>query len=434
MPYQIKPCQKIRGSVSFPGDKSIAHRAVIISAIAMGSTLIKNFSFSDDCQATIKALRSLGVVVKEINARTLSVKGVGLFGLQAPRKTINVAESGTTMRLLAGLLCAQGFASILDGKKGLRKRPMHRVLEPLRVMGARISARKNGKDEYPPLRISPGRLKALRWTMSVPSAQVKSAILLAGMYAEGISTVLESIPTRDHTERMLRHFKARISVKGKSIRIAASTVTSPKELVIPGDISSASFFIVLACVLKDSRITIRDVCLNPTRCGIIEVLKKMGARIKVANRNPESFEPVGDLIVESSSLHGVVVKDHQIPSLIDELPILMVAACFAQGKTVLEGVGELRVKETDRINSMIQNLSKMGVCIETKHKGNKEVIIIEGWSGLSGANLKSFGDHRTAMSMVVAALGANSPSSIDNMRCVSKSLPGFFDILAQIVQ
>lgn len=433
MPHRIKPCQKIRGTMYLPGDKSIAHRSVIMSAIAQGETRIENFSFSDDCKATINAIRSLGVNVKRLDNDTLLVKGVGLLGLKKPTQTINVGESATTMRILTGLLCAQNFETTLDGKESLRRRPMLRLLKPLRLMGAQIHARKKGNDEYPPLRISPGTLKAMRWKMSVASAQVKSAIILAGIYARGISTIYEPLRTRDHTERMLCYFKANIKATGERISIGHGELISPKSIRIPSDISSASFFIVLASVLKNSHITIRNVSLNQTRCGIIDVLKKMGAHIQIINQREKYGEPIGDLMVRSASLRAVTVPERCIPALIDELPILMVAASFAKGTTIVEGVGELRIKETDRISSMVANLSKMGIFIESKLEENKEVISIQGKADVRGGSFRSFGDHRTTMSMLIAGLAASSPSSIDEVGCVAKSFPNFLDILKHLI-
>lgn len=433
MPHRITPCQKIRGTINLFGDKSISHRSVIISALAHGATRIENISFSNDCMATIHAMRSLGVKIKRLGNDTLAVNGVGLFGLRKPRRTMNVGESATTMRILAGVLCAQNFVTTLDGKESLRKRPMLRVLEPLRRMGAEIQGRRRGNDEYPPLRISPAKLKALRWKMPVASAQVKSAILLAGMYAHGVSFVYEPVRSRDHTERMLRYFKATIKVTGRKISIGPCGLISPKSMRIPGDISSASFFIVLACILKNSCVSVRNVLFNQTRCGIVDVLKEMGGRIQITNKRQAYGEPVADLIIRSSLLKAVTVSEKRIPALIDELPILMVAASFARGTTVLEGVGELRVKETDRISSMVTNLSKMGVLIESKLKGNKEVIMIQGKPELKGGSFRSFGDHRTAMSMAIAGLAANSVSTIDEVACVAKSFPNFFEILKYLV-
>ncbi|NQU18913.1 3-phosphoshikimate 1-carboxyvinyltransferase [bacterium] len=434
MSYLIKPYQKIQGILNLAGDKSISHRAVILSSIAEGKTLIKNFSFSDDCKATLKAFKTLGVNIKKKNKDSLIVYGRGVFGLKKPKQTINLEESGTSTRILVGLLSAQNFSSKLDGKEPLRKRPMLRIVHPLRLMGAKIKAKVKNKDEYLPILISPNRLKSLSWRMSIPSAQVKSAILLAGLYAKGRTKVYEPVKSRDHTERMLKLFGANIEVKAKSIYISPSSLISPKKIYIPSDISSASFFIVLACLLNNSCIRINNLGLNPSRCGVIDVLKGMGAHIRIICKEKGHFEPIGDVIVRSSKLNGVIVSEDIIPRLIDELPILMVAASLARGKSVFKGIGELRVKETDRINSMVKNLSNMGVKIEMVVKKGKEVMTINGVNNLNGGLLKSFGDHRTAMSLIVAALLADSPSRIDDIKCISKSFPNFFKILGQILR
>jgi len=433
MPYRIKPCLTVRGSISLPGDKSIAHRSVIISAIAQGVTVIKNFSFSLDCTATIAAMRSLGVSITSSGPNALRVCGVGLFGLKKPRHKIMVGESGTTMRILAGLLCGQSFSSVLDGKAALRRRPMLRVIAPLRLMGARITGRKKGENILAPLHIAPASLKGITWKMPIASAQVKSAILLAGLYGRNSTSVSEKTISRDHTERMLRYFDADISVRSRSVRLRPSFLRSPGTIDIPGDISSASFFIVLACLLKNSSLTIRRVSLNPSRYGLVKVLKKMGARITILKQNVRYFEPFGDLKVRFSLLKGVAVQEGLIPQLIDEIPILMVAAALAKGRTVFKGIGELRVKETDRIHSMVENLKRMGVVIETKRSANKEVIVIHGARELKGAQLRSFGDHRTAMSMIVAGLCARSPSELDDTSCIAKSFPDFLVLLKHLI-
>ncbi len=401
----------------------------MLSSISKGKTLIENFSFSDDCIATLKAFVSLGVRIKKISRNRIVVNGVGVFGLKKPNGIINLAESGTSMRILIGLLCAQNFISKLDGRESLRKRPMLRVIKPLKLMGARINANSRGKDLYAPITISPSTLRSIDWKMSVSSAQVKSAILLAGLYAKGMTRIYEPVKSRDHTERMLKEFKAKIKVKGNNIHICPSSLISPKIIYIPADISSASFFIVLACLLKGSQIRINNLNLNPTRSGIINVLKRMHADIEIIYKNKNYFEPKADIVVKSSKLIATNIKKKEVPSLIDELPILMVAASFAKGQSVFEGIEELRVKETDRINSMIYNLSKMGAKIEVKDKKGKEAIVINGSKSLKGASLKSYGDHRTAMSMVVAALCAESPSNIDDVKCIKKSFPDFLKIL-----
>lgn len=433
MAHLIKPCQKIHGSVNLLGDKSISHRAVILSSIAKGKTIINNFNFSDDCKATVAAFKDLGVRIKRRQRSSLWVYGVGRFGLRRPKQTIHLCESGTSIRILAGLLCAQSFKTKLDGDKSLRKRPMLRVIRPLKLMGAKLKARKSGRDAYPPISIFPSSLKPLKWKMDIASAQVKSAVLLAGLYAKGTTEICEPIKSRDHTERMLKYFKADIKTKEKRIYIKPSDLISPKSIYIPSDISSASFFIVLACLLKNSCIRIKNLCLNPLRMGVIDVIRRMGGHIKIIYKNRSHFEPMGDVVVKSSRLKAITVSEKLIPTMIDELPILMVAASLSKGRSVFKGVDELRVKETDRIRSMVDNLSKMGVKIETKLKANKEVIIIKGGRGLEGGFLKSYKDHRTAMSLVIAALCADSPSKIDDIECIGKSFPGFLKILRHLI-
>ncbi|MDD5006108.1 MAG: 3-phosphoshikimate 1-carboxyvinyltransferase [Candidatus Omnitrophica bacterium] len=432
MSYLIKPCRKIQGCLDLRGDKSISHRAVILGSIAKGRTLIKNFSLSEDCQATLRAFKSLGVKIEKKGKDTIVIYGQGFSGLKEPKQAINLGESGTSMRMLIGLLSTQNFESKLSGEKSLFKRPMLRVIRPLRLMGADIKARKKGRDEYPPILISPANLRPINFKMYIASAQVKSAVLLAGLYARGTTKIYEPVKSRDHTERMLKLFGADIDVKGKNISISPSELISPRKIYIPGDISSASFFMVLACLLKKSCIRINNVSLNPSRCGVINALKKMGADINIIYKRKNYFEPMVDIVIKSSNLKGIVVAKDIIPSLIDELPILMVAASLAKGRSVFEGIGELKVKETDRIKSMVSNLSRMGAKIKTQARAGKETIVIEGVNVLKGANLRSFGDHRTAMSMIIAALCADSPSRIDDVKCISKSFPDFLKILNQI--
>ncbi|MFC1646503.1 3-phosphoshikimate 1-carboxyvinyltransferase [Candidatus Omnitrophota bacterium] len=432
MSYLIKPCRKIKGALNLPGDKSISHRAIIISSIAKGKTKIRNFSFSDDCKTTLDTFRSLGVRIKREGKKYLCVYGVGVRGLRKARQKINLAESGTSMRILTGLLSAQNFATKLDAYKSLRKRPMLRVIKPLRLMGANIKAVNRNRDEYPPISIAPSSLNSINWKMAIASAQVKSAILLAGLYAKGKTKIFEPVESRDHTERMLKNFKANIKIRGKNIFIKPSKLISPKKIDIPADISSAAFFIVLASLIKNSYIKIKNLGINPSRAGVLEVLKRMGANIKIIKSKKTYFEPMADIVVKSSKLKAVKIVEGKIPSLIDELPILMVAASLAKGESIFEGVRELRVKETDRIKSMKWNLSRMGVRIETKIRGKKEIIVIHGRNSLKGAKLKSFGDHRTAMSMIVAALCAESPSRIDEVGCTNKSFPDFLKILKKI--
>lgn len=438
-----QPVPRIRGKVVLPGDKSIAHRSLIISAIAHGKTTIYNLALNDDNLTTLAALKKLGVRISQVKKQgtggCLTVTGCGLAGLTKPRGPLFLGESGTTFRLLLGLLAGQDFSTVLTAGNTLAKRPMRRVTEPLRLMGACINARRIAqgarREEYPPITIQGGFLKGIIYRLPVASAQVKSAILLAGLYAEGRTTVIEENHTRNHTERMLELFKAKIVVRGDRITVQKTDkLISPGRIYIPGDISSAAFFIVPAAILPKSKLILADIGLNPSRIGIIKVLRRMGAGLAVKMRKSrgKSYEPAGDLIVKSSSLKGTTVAQKEIPLLIDELPILMVAASVAKGRTVLKDIGELRVKETDRIRSMVENLRKMGANIRVMRHNGSEDIVIEGVKELKGARVRSFGDHRTAMSMVVAGLAAKGKTHIDDVSCISKSFPEFLKILATL--
>jgi len=443
-PFAVSPVSCLQGEISLPGDKSIAHRAVILSALAQGKTRIENFPTNKDCLSTVNAFKRLGVKITLIRKKdaisTVKVSGAGLRGLKKPKGPVFIGESGTTFRLLLGVLAGQDFEARLLAGKSLSKRPMLRVIDPLRRMGAEVYGIRTTvygrRDEYPPITIKGGKLKPITYKVPVASAQVKSAILLAGLYASGATQVFEPIKTRDHTERMLGLFKARLKVKGNIIVMKGGKELVPlKKIYVPGDISSAAFFIVLGTIAKNSRILIRNVSLNPTRAGILKVLERMGALIKIKNQKSKIKNgfPMGDILVKTSSLKGAFVSRREIPSLIDELPILMVAASLAQGRTVFEGVGELRVKETDRIKSMTQNLKKMGAKIEVIKVGNSENIVIHGVRQLKGAKVKSFGDHRTAMSMVVAGLVASRATLIDDISCINKSFPDFTTILSSLM-
>ncbi|MDD5730016.1 MAG: 3-phosphoshikimate 1-carboxyvinyltransferase [Candidatus Omnitrophica bacterium] len=434
--FVVRPLPYLKGIVSVPGDKSIAHRSLILSAIALGTTKINNFPANNDCLFTLEAFRRLGVKIKyNRQEETLTVSGKGLSGLKAPVRPIFVGESGTTLRLLLGVLAGCGFTAKLKAAKSLSKRPMLRVTAPLRMMGAEISASHlpGGRtEEYPPLTIKGGGLKPISYKMPVASAQVKSAILLAALFAEGDTTVLETVKTRDHTERLLKLFKAEVKVKGNKIVVKGSPkLLSPRVITVPGDISSAAFFMVLAAILPDASITIKNVSLNPSRSGVIRVLKRMGACISIsaADTGFSKFEPMGSVTVKSGPLRATVVKKEEIPSLIDELPVLMVAAANAKGRSIFEGVQELRVKETDRIESMTENLSRMGVSVKAVRTARSEKIIVEGAKQLIGTKVRSFGDHRTAMSMIIAGMNAKGPTLIDDVGCISKSFPGFLSAL-----
>ncbi len=461
--YDISPSLGLRGRIILPGDKSIAHRALILSAISFGRTIINNFPANNDCNDSINVFLKLGIRIKRNKSGQIIIFGKGLNGLVRPKGSLFIEGSGTTFRLLLGILAAQEFESKLTAGKSLSQRPMLRVTGPLRMMGAVIKSRipatkiggKNeasrggfsneilGKykeekpEEYPPITIRGGNLRGIAYKMPVASAQVKSAILLAGLYANGYTQVTEPIRTRDHTERMFKAFKAEIKHKGNTVVIKGrQRLASPGNIYIPGDISSAAFFMIAAAIVPGSSILIRKVSLNPSRIGVIKVLKKMGVDIEVKYKKIKikDAEPMGDILVKSSELRGVRIREKETSSLIDELPILMVAASYAKGRTVLEGVEELRVKETDRIRSISENLKKMGADIKVVKSGKSENIIIQGAGQLKGANLKSFGDHRTAMSAVIAGLAASGRTHINDLSCINKSFPEFLNILRSLRQ
>ena len=425
-PLTVKDKFVPRGKILISGDKSIAHRALILSALSCGRTTLRNFPFHDDSLSTLGALGALGIRI-ECKENKVLVYGKGKYGFKAPCEPVFVGDSGTTLRLLLGVLAGQKFKTKVKAGKYLSIRPMARVNLPLRLMGAQISSKVKGNEEYAPITIQGGSLKGITYSLPVSSAQVKSAILLAGLFAKGRTCVIEKTATRDHTERMLRFFGADLITKGKNVYLnPRKDLTSPGEIYIPADISSAAFFIVLASIIPSSKITINCLCLNPGRIGAINVLKRMGAGIKIACLKGRDFEPLGSLTAVFKRLKATTIHPSEIPSLIDELPVLMVAACFAKGRSIIKGAGELKVKETDRINSMVSNLKNMGADIKVKSGEN---IIIDGGDRLRGASLKSFADHRTAMSLVVAALAAEGESRIDDIGCINKSFPGFLSIL-----
>jgi len=422
MKIKIKPVKKIVGDITVPGDKSISHRALMIGALALGSTEIKGLCLeSDDCNYTAKAFRDMGINIREEGDVTV-VDGKGLHGLKKPDNPLYVGNSGTTMRILAGILAGQGFESTLTGDTGISARPMKRVVEPLSMMGVKISA-KGG--EYPPLTIVGGEVWPIIYKNSIASAQVKSAILFAGLYSKGTTKVVEPVRSRDHTERMLKYFGAEVEIEGKSVSVRGGSELKAKAFEIPGDISSASFFMIAATLLKGSRIKIRNVSINPTRAGILKVLSRMGADIKIVNKKRQAPEPAADIIVKYSKTRGITITKDMVPSIIDELPIIFVLASLSKGVTIIEGAQELRVKETDRITSMQNGLKAMGVDFRVE----SDRVVIEGAKSLKGASLQSFGDHRTCMALAVAALTAEGDSEIEGAESVSKSFPSFFEML-----
>jgi 3-phosphoshikimate 1-carboxyvinyltransferase len=400
-----------------PGDKSISHRALIIGALADGPVPIENLSPARDVQSTALCLRELGV--------TVTAQGVHSCGLRPPARPLDAGNSGTTLRLLAGLLAGYPYTVTLTGDASLRKRPMQRIIEPLTAMGAQIES----AGGYAPLRISGSRLRGIRYTLPIASSQVKSALVLAGLHAQGVTTVIEPSPTRDHTERMLRYLGVPLKTIKGSVSVHGGSRPKAKALVVPGDFSSAAFFLAAAVLVPEARLTIRDVGLNPTRTGFLDVLCEMGAQISVHHEREIAHEPWGDLRGESSELHGRVIGGALIPRLIDELPLLAICATQAHGVTVIQDAGELRVKETDRIRAVTHNLRKMGAHVEERPDG----WVIPGRQRLSGALVESFGDHRIAMAFAIAGLIADGPTVISGAEWVAISYPTFFDDLAQLV-
>lgn len=427
MEFSISPGKRLTGSLVVPADKSITHRAVMLASLANGTSIIKNILRSEDTLTTIEAFRALGVDIQE-NTNEITITGQGLYGLKEPEGPLFMRNSGTSMRLLLGILAGQPFAVTLTADEGLSKRPMRRVTEPLSMMGAKFEG-EDGAD-YAPITVIGGKLKAINYVSKIASAQVKSAILLAGLYASGTTTVSEMAKSRDHTERMLKTFNAKISTQGLMTAVSGGTSLRAANVEIPGDVSSAAFFMVGASIIKGSSITLRSVGINPTRTGIIDILGMMGAKVTITNIHDGIAEPRGDIFVESSDLHGVRIQGNIIPRCIDELPIIMVAAAYADGATVIHGASELKVKETDRINSMAGNLRNMGAKFEIRG----DDIMIEGSRSLRGISAISFGDHRTAMSMIIAGLAAQGETTIDDTDCIAKSYPDFLRDLNSLLK
>lgn len=427
MELVLEKVNKLKGNIFVPGDKSISHRSLILGSIAQGETRIYNFLDSLDCLKTLECMQALGAEIDLGKDNSIKIKGKGLYGLQEAKDMLDVGNSGTTIRLLTGLLSGQNFYSVLNGDNSIRRRPMKRVVEPLRLMRADIRGRENG--QLTPLSIKGARLNPLRYTLPVASAQVKSALLLAALYTIGETVIKEPLPTRDHTERMLKIMQADIKIFPLEIKIKGGKELNGIDIFIPGDISSAAYFIVAASILKGSQIIINQVGVNPTRTGIIEILKKMGAKIDILNYKIKSNEPQADLKIEYSDLKGVEIKEEMVPFLIDELPLIAVVATQSQGKTVVTGAKELRVKETDRIKATVNELKKMGADIEEREDG----FIIKGPSKLQGAVCNSYNDHRIAMSLSVAGLLAEGRTVIQNSECIDISFPGFKNTLRKLI-
>jgi len=415
----IKPAHSLSGEVSVPGDKSISIRAVLFSSIAEGTSVIRGLSAGGDVQSALKCVQALGTAVRK-NGDDYIIDGKGLYGFRKPEKTLDVGNSGTTIRLLTGILAGQKFSCEITGDASIQKRPMDRIVDPLRQMGAQIKGRDNGK--MAPLSITGSKLKGIHYHTTVASAQVKSCILLAGLYAEGKTTVTEPACSRDHTERMLASFGAEVEVQDRSISVTGGPNLKAKQFRVPGDISAAAFFLAASLIVPDAELIIPRVCLNPTRTGILDALCQMGGNISISAPREESGELMGDLTVSSSHLSGIEISGVYIPRVIDEIPILAVCATQAQGKTEIRDAKELRIKETDRITAITANLRKMGAEIEELPDG----IIINGPTKLHGAELNCFHDHRIAMTFAVAGLCAEGKTVLNGAEWADISFPGFF--------
>lgn len=413
----VQPAARVGGELTVPGDKSISHRALMLGGIAAGQTGITGFLPSEDCHATLAALRAMGVAIEQHSATQLTVHGAGARGLAAPGQVLDMGNSGTALRLFMGLLAAQPFDSTLIGDASLMRRPMERVALPLRAMGAAIETAQG----TPPVQIGGGRkLTAIDYVLPVPSAQVKSAILLAGLAAEGVTCVTEPAPTRDHTERMLTGFGVQMQRQGASVAITGGQRLTATRVEVPADISSAAFFLVAGALAAHEGLTLRNVGVNPTRTGILDILGLMGADIRMENRRESGGEPSADLIVRASQLRGIRIPGELVPLAIDEFPVLFIAAAAADGVTELTGAEELRVKETDRLAVMAEGLERLGV----RHELHADGIRIEG-GPISGGTIDSHGDHRIAMAFAVASLRASGPLEILDVANVATSFPGF---------
>ena len=412
-----------KGEVTPPGDKSISHRSLMLGSLASGKTVVAGFLNCEDTISTANAMRAMGAGI-EINGTDVTATGNGLRGLKEPGDVIDAGNSGTTTRLFTGLLGAQDFFTVMTGDKYLRARPMKRVTDPLRLMGARITGREGGNKL--PLAIDGGGLKGISYRLPVASAQVKSALLLAGLYASGETEVIEPEPTRDHTERMLGYMGVSLQRNGESITIKPQEKDfEGRDISVPADISSAAFFMVAALINPGSEVLIRNVGVNPLRTGVIDILKDMGGDISLLDEREVSGEPVADILVKSSALKGVTIGGALIPRAIDELPVIAAAAAYAEGTTVIKDAAELRVKETDRIKAIATELGKMGAAVEEFEDG----MSITGMERLSGAACESWGDHRIAMAVAVAASRAEGETEIDDAEAVAVSFPEFFEVL-----
>ncbi|MGI6070788.1 MAG: 3-phosphoshikimate 1-carboxyvinyltransferase [Blautia sp.] len=425
MEKKIERTMHFKGELQIPGDKSISHRGIMLGALAKGTTRITNFLQGADCLSTISCFQKMGISIENLGTEVL-VHGRGLHGLTAPDGILDVGNSGTTTRLLSGILAGQTFQSTVNGDASIQSRPMGRIIKPLTLMGAQISSQNDSG--CAPLTISGRPLHGISYLSPVASAQVKSCILLAGLYAEGITSVTEPYLSRNHSERMLAHFGAKITTNGTTASIEPEPVLEAREIAVPGDISSAAYFIAAGLLVPDSRLLIKNVGINPTRDGILRVCRQMGADITVLNPKEISGEPVADLLVQTSSLKGVTIQGDLIPTLIDELPILAVLAAHAQGETIIRDAQELKVKESNRIDLVADNLSRMGADVTATEDG----MIIRGGKPLHGAFIRTNKDHRIAMSFAIAGMTADGETVLEDADCVNISYPGFYQEMERL--
>ncbi len=424
---QIKKYTSLKGEVTVPGDKSISHRSIMLGALAEGKTVVRGFLQGADCLSSIACFEKMGIQIENDRAKDIvKIVGKGLHGLQKPDTMLDTGNSGTTTRLISGILAAQDFECTLNGDASIQKRPMKRIMEPLSMMGAQIeSVRGNG---CAPLHITGTQLHGIHYNSPVASAQVKSAILFAGLYAEGATSVTEPEISRNHSELMLKGFGASVMSQDHTVTILPANQLIAQEIDVPGDISSAAYFIAAGLMTPNSEICIRNVGINPTRDGIIKVCQNMGASITIENIRKTAGEPVADLIVRTSSLHGTTIGGSIIPTLIDELPVIAVLACFAEGTTIIKDAQELKVKESNRIDTVVDNLKRMGADVEATDDG----MIIHGGKPLHGATIDSHLDHRIAMSFAIAGGIVDGETDILGAECVNISYPDFYETLGKL--
>ncbi|CAH2466496.1 MULTISPECIES: 3-phosphoshikimate 1-carboxyvinyltransferase [Bacillus] len=415
----------LNGKIVVPGDKSISHRSVMFGAIAEGTTKVSNFLLGEDCLSTIACFQKLGVQIEQ-SGNDVTIYGKGLANLQEPKEVLDVGNSGTTIRLMLGILANTPFHSTIIGDASIGKRPMKRVTDPLSKMNAQIDGRENG--QYTPLSIRGGKVKGMHYHSPVASAQVKSAVLLAGLQGEGVTTVTEPMQSRDHTERMLRAFGCTVDVNGRTVSLQGGQQLKGADIEVPGDVSSAAFFLVAGAIVQNSKLVLENVGLNPTRTGILDVLTKMGALISINHIRNEEFEPCGDITIETSKLKGIEIGGTLIPRLIDEIPVIALLATQAEGITVIKNAEELKVKETNRIDTVVDELGKLGAKIEPTPDG----MIIYGKQSLKGNTVNSHGDHRIGMMLAIASCIIDGEVKIENSDAVAVSYPKFFEQLAAL--